>query len=51
MRGRSYLIGVMLAGLVTIVLPAVPARAVSGGTLDPTFGSGGKLLQRWQTPD
>src|SRR6266487_3106583 len=44
MRGRSYLIGVMLAGLVTIVLPAVPARAVSGGTLDPTFGSGGKLL-------
>lgn len=44
MRGRSFLVGVMLAGLLPIMLPSVPAWAVGGGTLDPTFGTGGKVL-------
>jgi uncharacterized delta-60 repeat protein len=44
MRGRSFLVGVVLAGLLPIMLPSVPAWAVGGGTLDPTFGTGGKVL-------
>jgi uncharacterized delta-60 repeat protein len=44
MRGPSYLIGVVFAGLVSVVLPAAPAWAAGGGTLDPSFGPGGKVL-------
>src|SRR2546430_17646452 len=44
MRGRSFLVGVVLAGLLPIMLPSIPAWAVGGGTLDPTFGTGGKVL-------
>jgi uncharacterized delta-60 repeat protein len=44
MRGRSFVVGVVLAGLLTIMLPSVPAWAVGGGTLDPMFGTGGRVL-------
>jgi uncharacterized delta-60 repeat protein len=44
MRGRSYLVGIVFAGVVTVVPPAAPAWAVTSGTLDPTFGTNGKVL-------
>ena len=41
MHRRSLLVGVALASLFVTAAPPVPAWAVSGGGLDPTFGAGG----------
>jgi uncharacterized delta-60 repeat protein len=44
MHPRFYLVGMVLASVVTVLSPAVPAGAVTSGNLDPTFGTNGKVL-------
>jgi uncharacterized delta-60 repeat protein len=44
MRRRSYLVGMVFAGLAIVVPPSAPVWAVTSGNLDPTFGTNGTVL-------
>jgi uncharacterized delta-60 repeat protein len=47
---RAQLAVAALAGMAVLVSPAQPARAATGGTLDPSFGAGGTVLATFGGP-